>query len=527
MNSDEYRRIVESYRVNHSLSATAAETGFSTGKVMRVLITEGLWESPMSRDVAKLHSKGYSVAEIAELMDKSQGNVQAYMPYSKEAIEDGGGREAGQRAEANDRIIPFAAVRGRQAADTAPGSMPAALQLHLELGGLDRLDAQDKKILTRYGGVKHSVSRDILVPATMTLRALHYCIQRLFGWQNSHLHRFYLPDRVYEEMTGGSVAEFFELCGAYFRFSYPDDSDMEDVYWDNDYDDRKSFARWEKEKYCGPYEYAGQGDHRIFNEIEVEQFQKTYPDAKNMTLREAQKRYGEWDWNWLLERLPVGSLLGSRGIRHSDFQPGVPEMKCPDGCARLLNDEISHVKQLTDDLHRMKKETVSILQSGKIDTCLSLLDVYGQAVTGLAMDSLDPDVIPVTNEILYDYDYGDGWQVKITCTKLFQGSLKKGEELKQVIFSKDADVGYDPAVVRKVAKHEKPVCLAFDGHSLMDDVGGLEGYVNFLDHLYADGKSAGRADEFTDVYDDTPEALRTWARSVGWQEKMPSLKNML
>lgn len=105
MNSDEYRRIVESYRVNHSLSATAAETGFSTGKVMRVLITEGLWESPMSREVARLHSEGYSAAEIAEMMDRTVGNVQAYMPYSKEAIEDGGGREAGQRAEANERMI--------------------------------------------------------------------------------------------------------------------------------------------------------------------------------------------------------------------------------------------------------------------------------------------------------------------------------------------------------------------------------------------------------------------------------------
>ena len=75
MNSDEYRRIVESYRVNHSLSATAAETGFSTGKVMRVLITEGLWESPMSREVARLHSEGYSAAEIAEMMDRTVGNA--------------------------------------------------------------------------------------------------------------------------------------------------------------------------------------------------------------------------------------------------------------------------------------------------------------------------------------------------------------------------------------------------------------------------------------------------------------------
>ena len=31
----------------------------------------------------------------------------------------------------------------------------------------------------------------------------------------------------------------------------------------------------------------------------------------------------------------------------------------------------------------------------------------------------DKRVLPVTNNLVYSYDYGDGWEVKITCTDGF------------------------------------------------------------------------------------------------------------
>ncbi len=37
---------------------------------------------------------------------------------------------------------------------------------------------------------KPPVWRDVAVPGDATLKTLHYCIQRAFGWDNYHLHNF-------------------------------------------------------------------------------------------------------------------------------------------------------------------------------------------------------------------------------------------------------------------------------------------------------------------------------------------------
>ena len=42
-------------------------------------------------------------------------------------------------------------------------------------------------------GSETTIIRDILVPSDMTLYALHYALQRAYGWTNSHLHSFILP----------------------------------------------------------------------------------------------------------------------------------------------------------------------------------------------------------------------------------------------------------------------------------------------------------------------------------------------
>ena len=65
------------------------ELGTYPIKVRRVLITEGLWHSKTSEQVADLLAKGKSVAEIAEELVISEKNVQSYMPYSRGAVWEG------------------------------------------------------------------------------------------------------------------------------------------------------------------------------------------------------------------------------------------------------------------------------------------------------------------------------------------------------------------------------------------------------------------------------------------------------
>ena len=52
-----------------------------------------------------------------------------------------------------------------------------------------------------------------------------------------------------------------KLCGLYFRF--PCD-DFDDLYWDDDYEDGKSFETWIRHKYTGPYWYNGQCEQYHF-----------------------------------------------------------------------------------------------------------------------------------------------------------------------------------------------------------------------------------------------------------------------
>ena len=59
------------------------------------------------------------------------------------------------------------------------------------------------------------ITRDILVPADITLHALSYAIQRSFGWQNSHLHCFKFPAAVFQEMTGGKEEPWDDVYAKY------------------------------------------------------------------------------------------------------------------------------------------------------------------------------------------------------------------------------------------------------------------------------------------------------------------------
>ena len=62
------------------------------------------------------------------------------------------------------------------------------MQLHLEI--YPKPERNELNILKKYGKVTKSLSRDILVSSEMPLHNLHYAIQKLFGWRNSHLHSF-------------------------------------------------------------------------------------------------------------------------------------------------------------------------------------------------------------------------------------------------------------------------------------------------------------------------------------------------
>lgn len=204
---DLYQAILADYENTQSIKQTAENLRTNTIKVRRVLITEGLWSSKTSIAVGELHAKGYSTAEIAKELFISEKNVQSYLPYTKGAYGGGSKNDDAERA-AKYRSRKRAAVQGIKNLNGSSvtdenkvlpaevkshdekrlmergyipqSSRPIALKLHLELN-MDGITNRERKALEKYGKVKQSISRDVIIPADMTLRALHYVIQRAFG----------------------------------------------------------------------------------------------------------------------------------------------------------------------------------------------------------------------------------------------------------------------------------------------------------------------------------------------------------
>lgn len=142
----------------------------------------------------------------------------------------------------------------------------------------------------------------------------------------------------------------------------------------------------------------------------------------------------------------------------------------------------------------------------------------------------DPEPIPVLSALRYRYDYGDGWEVKITCTDAWydhssykrdeSGALcsnRRGFIREKTVFADvngKAAEGETLEKLLKVAEKGVPICLAWDGMSVMDDVGGIGGFCNFLETI--NGKDVERKRE-----------LREWAREQGWTGRMSKPENLL
>ena len=81
---------------------------------------------------------------------------------------------------------------------------------------------------------------------------------------------------------------------------------------------------------------------------------------------------------------------------------------------------------------------------------------------------------------------------------------------------------FSDRVFRKVVESHCSVCICIvkDGRMLLDDVGDLGGYIDFIDCVICH-----HASDFYD-YDDLEETLE-WASSVhGWSKRNRSLENM-
>ena len=335
------------------------------------------------------------------------------------------------------------------------------VHLHLELKD-DYLSDYQKRMLRRYGesASGDSITRDILIPSDMPLHNLHYAIQKLYGWQNSHLRCFNLPTELYNKLTKGTVRGWVDLVGVLFQT--PSESEY-DVFWDDDYRSG-SINTWLKKKYTGPYFYGG-----YMEDLEV----------------------AKADINEMIERYPMVDVKES----FSDY------MK------RTKGNEDSELKTLFRapliDL-TLQEMNSTIYVEGGTENLLESLEV-DKAIASDSEKIGSDGLFPVTNELIYRYDFGDNWTITIAkksdTNDLLKSNTISCEELEE-------------AEETVLTKH-KPVCINKDGISLIDDAGGLGGFADLLGTLYE-----------SDDKEESANAL-VWARSIGFNTKKISNKKML
>ena len=337
-----------------------------------------------------------------------------------------------------------------------------AVHLHLELRD-DYLNDTEKMILRKYGesSTGDSINRDILIPSDMPLHNLHYTLQRLFGWQNSHFRRFVLPEEIYNRLIVGMVKGWTDLVGILFQ---PPGECEHDIFWDDDYQSG-SIKTWLKKKYTGPYVFRGI----------MEDFERAQKDIKQLmehfSILEVKESFNDY-------------MNRSKGTDKDELRT---LKKAP--LIELTLEEMNNSIEIDSGMESLleRLEAAKVLAFKDDDLCI------------------DNDIFPVTHELIYNYDFGDGWTVTITKEKDCKELLQKGCISKDELLEAEATT---------ITKH-KPICIHKDGIFVLDDVGGLHGFVDFLKEIYEGEDKEERSN------------YKTWAQSLGWSNRKISNKLIL
>jgi hypothetical protein len=485
--ADYFCATVDDSHPHGNMSAVAEHFGVTRAKVNKILITAGVIDSPLHRDVMRLKEDGYDTSDIAVALGVSEATVKINMPYEK-VIYKGEEKSPGAvyvdqfrkrekvflenvvRAktnleEAHERIMSnpehaslVEEILKNHTFDNTDDPLhlspiytedeyrlfkmfPYLLVLHVELDG--DLSEIRKEAELRFG---RSVSRDILVPAQIPLHNLHYCLNQAFGFTHSHLHEFTLPDEDLEWITGGKVSRWKDLVGLVFKNPYRDE---ELDYWDDDYEGG-SPKKWMRSKYTGP-------EYRKVYEESYPYIHKEFKDE----VFECEKIDDLWlgmDFNplQLNESLPLNEILSVEG--HSEY--------------KSLREYDALMKKSIEEASRFPEDT------------------YGAC----------PYVYPFASSLKYTYDFGDDWSFTITPHENVEylGDRVTAEGMKKAI--------------RSVLTLARPMVIAADGLPLIEDAGGIWGLTAFY--------------KGEEQYEDRKESIQ-WAKGNGWSGKIGNLDTLL
>jgi len=581
------KKVVKQYNAGKQIKEIALKLHTSKVKVQRILITEGLWTSKRTEQVGELWEQGLSVKEIAERIGIDVRTVQTFLPYrrgqygleetgdsrlSKEyrermntaeekmVLKEAAGnddaavtsdllvreneikriRETGDKAEDKTGVKieeKTATVKRKNGAGTG-----SVFRLKFELvdhfyNRADEdfgMDPEEREEFLRLAKAKNGISREALVPGSMNLHAMHYMIQKLFGWMNGHLHNFCLSEYDFNVLTGGRVGGWRNLCGSLLHFPSDDGADF---YWDDDYKMGQSVKAWYKRKYTGPYVHKAACDTYYDTMHEMESFFERFPQfTSRMLLSEMHEQVViEESLNFLNERLTLDELLLKdipateleRRRQCKQWLEGLKQktMETDELIAGIDPKKKKEFDEAIEYLKRWRENQSNVEQMMHMGREERLLEETGFSALEWLDDAeyfiskgerkckklfteYNPKLDPLFDTLYYEYDYGDGWCVKITVIEKYDaksirklsGSEQADEELRENI--------------ELVRTKQAPRCVATDGLNVLDDVGGIGGFHDMLKILEGDDS-------------EEKESTKKWARGLGWTGRLSKPEFML
>lgn len=278
---------------------------------------------------------------------------------------------------------------------------------------------------------RHSLSRELFVSSKTTLYELHLIIQKLFGWKDMFPHHFSLSDDDFILLTKGNPDTYSDLCGIIFR---PWETQSFDWCWHGLKDNPElslcavmtegSFFNMKRRMSAlagvdtsrSPYPrnilHLKPESNCFIERLTLSEIFRPRPRQSSFY---SQDNVDRWRKKLLVNaKLCIEQLLALREASPGVFYEEYDAMEELDG----WKDSLEH-------LLRIRENPTAIEARFGMDYEEALRHHLEMIISCFEMgkdiiENYNPSLEPFFYELLYKYDRGQDWRVRIRCLNTFE-----------------------------------------------------------------------------------------------------------